>query len=223
MPQITGGSGISSSAQIVDGIIVNADINAAAAIDWTKVNTAGQVLNADVGAGAAIVDTKLATIATAGKVSGAALTSLASIPAGAGIIPPANVVTVTFKNGVTTKNASDASTTQNIAHGLGATPKRVHLIAINAVNNVNVSTSAPCYTETVYNGTTQSSIYRIDATATGGVYESLGNAFMINQAQSGVQNDQTGVVTFDSTNIIITWTKTGSPTGTFNILWDAIG
>ena len=48
-------------------------------------------MNADVSASAAIVDTKLDTIATASKVSGAALTLLANIPSGAGVIPSANL------------------------------------------------------------------------------------------------------------------------------------
>lgn len=51
----------------------------------------GEIVNADISASAGIVDTKLAQIATAGKVSGAALTSLANIPAGAGVIPNANL------------------------------------------------------------------------------------------------------------------------------------
>lgn len=56
------------------------------------------IVNADIDASAAIADTKLATISTAGKVDGAALTGLASIPAGAGVIPSANIsVTVPVK------------------------------------------------------------------------------------------------------------------------------
>jgi hypothetical protein len=51
----------------------------------------GTILNADISGSAGIVDSKLATISTAGKVSGAALTGLSSIPAGAGVIPTANV------------------------------------------------------------------------------------------------------------------------------------
>ncbi len=49
-----------------------------------------QITNAKVASGAAIVDTKLATISTAGKVSGAALTSLSSTPSGAGALPIVN-------------------------------------------------------------------------------------------------------------------------------------
>ena len=47
-----------------------------------------------------IADTNLNTISTAGKVSGAALTSLASIPSGAGIVPTANLATGTANSSV---------------------------------------------------------------------------------------------------------------------------
>jgi len=95
---------------ISSGVIVNADINASAAIDYSKlaaltsgnilVGSAGNVatstavtgditisnagvtaissgviVDADINASAAIADTKLATISTAGKVSGNAITS----------------------------------------------------------------------------------------------------------------------------------------------------
>lgn len=71
MPVTSGSTQVSDTAQINPGVIVDSDINASAAI----------------------ADTKLAQITTAGKVSGAALTSLASIPAGAGVIPTANIPT----------------------------------------------------------------------------------------------------------------------------------
>lgn len=80
-----------ASAEIEADSIVNSDVNSAAAIAYSKLNLALGIVNADINAAAAIVDTKLAQIATASKVSGAALTSLASIPAGAGIIPTANL------------------------------------------------------------------------------------------------------------------------------------
>lgn len=105
--------------EIEDGTITNTDISVSAAIADTKlgtISTAGKVsdsalssnvsllgsaiesseitdltiTNGDISSSAAIADSKLATISSAGKVSGAALTSLASIPAGAGIIPDAN-------------------------------------------------------------------------------------------------------------------------------------
>jgi hypothetical protein len=95
---------------VLSGAIVNADINASAAIAFSKLATltagnillgnasnvvtstavtgdvtidssgvtaigSGVIVNADINASAAIADTKLATISTAGKVSGTAITS----------------------------------------------------------------------------------------------------------------------------------------------------
>jgi hypothetical protein len=54
-------------------------------------SSVNNIVNAQISSGAAIADSKLAQITTAGKVSGAALTSLDSIPAGAGVIPAANL------------------------------------------------------------------------------------------------------------------------------------
>ena len=81
---------------IADNTIVNADINSSAAIVYSKLSLAssiltgdikdGEIVNADISSSAAIVDSKLAQITTASKVSGAALTSLADIPSGAGNI-----------------------------------------------------------------------------------------------------------------------------------------
>ena len=86
----TGDSGTVTSAMIADLNIVNADINASAAIALSKLATGAlpsgitvasanivndTIVNADINASAAIVDTKLDTITTAGKVSGLAITS----------------------------------------------------------------------------------------------------------------------------------------------------
>lgn len=84
-------SGITvNSDNIVDGSIVDADISASAAIDMSKIAAGAMpsgititsanivdetIVNADISPTAAIVDTKLATITTAGKVSGGAITS----------------------------------------------------------------------------------------------------------------------------------------------------
>lgn len=75
---------------IASGVIVNDDINAAAAIDPAKLGTGalptsvtvasanivdGSIVNDDINAGAGIVDTKLATITTSGKVANSATTA----------------------------------------------------------------------------------------------------------------------------------------------------
>lgn len=51
----------------------------------------GSISNANISASAAISDSKLAQLATAGKVSGASITLLTSLPSGAGIVPTANL------------------------------------------------------------------------------------------------------------------------------------
>ena len=56
----------------------------------------GGITDYNINASAAIANAKLAQITTAGKVSGAALTSLTSVPSGAGIIPVANIDTGTI-------------------------------------------------------------------------------------------------------------------------------
>jgi len=55
----------------------------------------GNITDVNISASASISDTKLGQITTAGKVSGAAITSLTSIPSGAGVIPVANLGTGT--------------------------------------------------------------------------------------------------------------------------------
>jgi hypothetical protein len=56
--------------------------------------TQTQIVNADVSTVAAIADTKLASITTASKVNGAAITGLANIPSGAGEIPAVNLAAI---------------------------------------------------------------------------------------------------------------------------------
>lgn len=54
-------------------------------------SSVNNIVNAQVASGAGIIDTKLAQISTAGKVSGAAITLLTSVPSGAGELPAANL------------------------------------------------------------------------------------------------------------------------------------
>jgi len=122
-----------------------------------------------------------------------------------------------FKNGVTTKDmtAASASTTV-IAHGLGTTPKRVRLNAllgsITYVQSVSVGS---------YNGTTTSGIFSGSNNSTDRSGNSTTNVLSIIGSVSGSQQDAT--IAVDATNITLTWTKTGSPTGTAQIIWEAEG
>lgn len=80
----------------VGAVIVASQHNSNFSIIYSDYN--GNVDNTNLSASAGIVDTKLAQITTAGKVSGAALTTLSSTPAGAGLIPVANIDTGTTAN-----------------------------------------------------------------------------------------------------------------------------
>lgn len=166
---------------------------------------------ADVSAAAASGKIVRATGTALPALSGANLTNIASTQI-SGLI-----LTVGFKDGTTSKNAADASTTQNIAHGLGVVPKWVELEFYSYAGGGG-STGPLDFAKAVYNGTTQSSIscYQTGAATTSVV----DNTFTLNNSTSNGQT-QVGVVTFDATNIIITWAKTGSPTGTYSGVWKA--
>jgi len=72
---INANAAIAYSKLALSGGVVNADVSASAAIAYSKLALTGNIVNADINASAAIADSKLATISTAGKVSGTAITS----------------------------------------------------------------------------------------------------------------------------------------------------
>lgn len=76
----------------VGAVIVASQHNSCFSTIYSDYN--GNIDNNNISASAAIADTKIAAITTAGKVSGAAFTSLSSIPSGAGVIPAANLTSV---------------------------------------------------------------------------------------------------------------------------------
>ena len=119
---------------------------------------------------------------------------------------------ITYANGTATKNINDASATQNIAHGLGVVPKKVY------INGKVASAASICVSDTVYTSS-QASNYVFCETGSGTV-EAGGARFSFTSSSVGA-DDSTGVVTTDATNIIITWTKTGNPTGTAYLIWEA--
>ena len=76
-----------------NGLLLNAPGQMRANWEALELMTDADLLirNSKIATDAAIVDTKLATISTAGKVSGAAITALTSVPSGAGALPTANL------------------------------------------------------------------------------------------------------------------------------------
>jgi hypothetical protein len=71
----------------------------------------GGLTTANLSASAGIVDTQLAQVTSAGKISGAALTSLSSIPSGAGVIPTANLPTIASAADQAAMEAASSTTT----------------------------------------------------------------------------------------------------------------
>lgn len=192
MPNVSSGGGVVASAQIVDGTIVNADINASAAIDKTKLTgVAASGANSDI--------TSLSALST----------PLSEAQGGTG----RTAINVT--NGVTTKDTADASGTQNIAHGLGRVPRRVKLIGI--YNDATLYT----WSYFVLGGAGGSNIKvgQVDGSSPTG--SGTGTTFQISGVDAPFAARQDGVVTVDATNIIITWTKVAACSGICNILWEA--
>lgn len=219
MPQAYGGQTVTDSAQILPGVIVDSDINAAAAIAYSKLLLTLGIVDGDISGSAAIVDTKLAQIVTAAKVSGAALTSLSSVPAGAGQLPSVNMSSVgtVHSNGVTTKQGSDGSTTQTIAHGLGVAPSKVRFTMFQmegAAGNITYGS---------WDATSQNCIWGNHNSAGAGQGSTVGRGLDMTATGGGANLYQLGSVTVDATNITITWTQSnGGDVGERVILWEAI-
>ncbi len=160
----------------------------------------------------------LATAQTVAGVKTFSSSPIAPTPSGATDVAIKSYVDgiVSATNGTTTKDTSDASTTQTIAHGLSRTPKKVF---VKALIVSDAATKTAVYCEAFYNGSTQSSQtlwWSNTATLT------ADSSFKIGPNASGGANlYQEGVITFDQTNIYIAWTKSGTPTGTAQILWSA--
>lgn len=107
----------------VGAVIIASQHNSNFTTIYTDYN--GNIDNSNIVASAAIVDTKLAQITTASKVSGASLTSLTSIPVGAGLIPVANIDTGTTASKIVKLDGSgklpavDGSALTNLSATIG--------------------------------------------------------------------------------------------------------
>lgn len=136
--------------------------------------------------------------------------------------PVANLIKlsdIVYTSVTATKNAADASTTQNIAHGLGKIPKYVKITAQVYAGTIAVTAGlAMLESIATYNGTTQKSISTYDGNGTG-IF--LSDATFSLSAAGGTAT--VGTVTFDATNVIIAWVKTGTPTGTYQLLVETTG
>lgn len=122
-----------------------------------------------------------------------------------------------FTNGVTV--LTNASGTQNIAHGLGVVPKKIRITTITNTTGSLASQSTSCG---VYNGTTTAQVYVITVGSSGWDPSVGTSSSNIITANDGMNNGNTlnATVTFDSTNIILSTTKGSSGCDT-RIMWEA--
>lgn len=134
-----------------------------------------------------------------------------------------NSIANIFKVGSTTKDVSTTTTT-TIAHGLGIIPKFVRIMA-SRVQSSAAGGLPLLNSHGVYDGTTQSCIYVAVDTNGGPFYASnIDATHIIHYGHSGTGSaDSTsllGTISFDATNITITWSGT-TASGTLNIIWEA--
>lgn len=232
-PTITGATITTSS---VNGVTIQ---TAGAASDFLAANgsyVAGGTANASTTV-KGIVEAATSAEVTAGTATGGTGAVLAVTPdALAASTPVFNGSGLTalnnfniYKNGVDSSRAGNAAaSTQNIAHGCGKTPKFVKITASYG-SGVNTTSSANYITQSFgsYNGTTNSCMYT--AINGGSMYggASLSSAtygvYLFTPLTISHGDYERAVITFDSTNIILTWTINNGlgSANAINIMWEA--
>lgn len=142
------------------------------------------------------------------------------------ILSPTSSTLTSVAGGITTHDLS--TTTSNvIAHGLGISPKSIRMRGIYNSNTTQTTSITSCIADVIFVNGVQSGIsYLVSETDTGSTKNSqISTGFTIWTAYNGgggTDNHESGTITVDATNITIAWSKTGTPTGTLNIIWDAI-
>lgn len=193
---------IYSNGEVIDAGQLNSNLS-------TIVNDYnGNIQNVNLSSSIAITDNKLNQIQSAAKVNGTALTNLSGIPAGAGVIPTANLPTFPqYKVILFTQNLSTTTGAVSTT-GVGFRPKAA--IFMGASGNTLASFNG------VTDGTTQGCVYNQNGGGTGDVQGS--NTSVMLFTTDGFTNISIAVLTsFDADGFTLTWTKTGSPTGTVSI------
>jgi hypothetical protein len=186
-------------------------------------NTGAATLNVN-GLGALAIVTGLSTALVTGDILANQVCEVVYNSTGTvwQLTNPASMVLggVTYTSGRTTKDAWDTSTTQNIAHGLGKTPKKVKLTFLATFTNA-IAPNGSAFL--VYNGTTSTCVGYQYITSGGVMANMNDNGKIVIYQSFGGNYYNTGTVTFDATNIIITWVATNPSTAStvFDILWEA--
>ena len=187
------------------------------------VDTGGNVNASETTKG--IVEEATDAEVTAGTATGGTGAKLFITPAKLATVKATWTYLGLIGTGATTKDLSAATGTQNIAHGLGVVPKLVKITAIWSTDVGGTSSYSASQANTVYSNSTQSSnsLFTQATNSSSSGYAGLHTqTFLVRTATGGNDYYQTGVMTVDATNIAIAWTKSGSPTGTAYLIWEAI-
>lgn len=122
------------------------------------------------------------------------------------------IKTVSHAMGTTTRAGDAASGSQVIAHGLSATPTKIRLTCMKH------STGGSFNAMSIGAYPTTSCVFWANAESAAG----LDTTNIIVIKDNGDTAKQEATVSVDSTNITLTWTKTGSPANdNINIVWEA--
>jgi len=168
----------------------------------------GNITDANISGSAAISNSKLAQITTAGKVSGAALTSLSSIPSGAGAIPLLNLSSACSV--VQDTYAMNTASGNQTISGAGFTPTKVIILAV--VDNTSAASWG------FDDATTHAGFYDSAFGTTSTVYGTMTSASIGLYTTSATVNQVGYVSSFNSDGCVITWTRSVSvPAGTANL------
>jgi hypothetical protein len=135
-------------------------------------------------------------------------------------------VATVMKTGNTQKDMSNTTTT-TIAHGLGKTPKLVTFHVNQVVNSATLGGSQLVMSYGTYDGVTQNCNY-VAFTSNGSELKSARDTthaihYGMGASATADTDNNVAVVTFDATNITLTWTESNTCTGTANINWEALG
>ena len=162
--------------------------------------------------GISSIDGSAATLTTSRNIGGRAFNG------------SADIVAPTWKTGITTRDVNTASGTVNVAHGLGRVPSVVRVTA-SLIQAANTTECHGCYDGTNHSGLC--SIYQEGATTATTDTNYSSTAFELGFSAATVVNPYTGAnrqtatITVDTTNIVFTWTKTGTvASAVANILWE---
>lgn len=154
------------------------------------------------------------------------LNGSAQLPAVSGALLTNLTNPAVYSSGNATRDLTTATGTQTIAHGLAKTPKYIRITYKKSHSNQTLPIGLFDGVGT-YNGSTYANTYNgADSSSTGpnslSTFQSTSNIIVYTAGSGGSTIEQAATVSaLDATNITLSWTKTGSPTGTLLMTWEA--